>query len=1530
MCARRLIVFTGGVAATCLAWHALGVAQPVLQNVPQAVEADFQGVSLPSNRTDTLGIRRVRERIAQGEFSQAIRFLDEVLSRPEDSFLLSGIRGEYVGLKETVWKIIRDLPPAGQQAYQTTFGPVARRLLQQAVADGDFEKLRMLTRRYFHTPSGYEAAILLAQHEADMGRHLSAALIFQQLLDTPAAAARFEPQLSLQAGFSWLALGNQARAEQLFQNIDSANHQSVRVGGQNLRLDRREGNILDKLLQSAGSPTGKDIETERHWLTFHGNPQRNGQPEGGLPHMRVDWQVRLLTHPALEAAHDELSAGRGIHQQPVIPAAAPLAVGNYLITRSAHNLIAVDFTTGKRVWQVQPQRFSAFERLINGGGEEENDGELEPALAFAQRIWEDYLYNTISSDGQRVYVIRDLKAPRLNRYGAFVAPFMRQAPGEAFAEGTNRLCAYDLETQGKLVWEVDGAVNQEQLKGAFFLGAPLAVGKSLYCLAEKNSEKAIYLFALDRQTGKLLWRQQLANLETGILVDLNRRLQAVIPSYDEGVLVCPTGVGVVVGVDLAKQSLAWAYHYKSEQRLSNFMRNRGGRRTQSGNQWVQGAMTIAEGRVLLSPPESNALHCLDLATGALLWKQPRRQGLFVAGVDEDIVLVVGQEGFSALRLEDGKPAWKHSSLGFPQQSYPTGQGFLSQGKYHLPLSNAEVIAVDVGAGEIVGKAVGREGRPLGNLICHRGTVVSQNGSFLDRFGQIDVLRAESLHKLEINPMDHVALRTLGEMDYNAGHLTEAIQRLSEAFRVEPEDLQTRDVLSECLQAALDENFALYRDYLPLLEKVQGPAVHDRLVLLRLKAHGLLEIGDVLGAFAVCREMVEQVDHSFGLLEIGRQHQVALPRWISAQVAALWQQADDLQREQISSELADQIAQLSIDTNYNRVDQFFRCYGTLEICDPVAMQVALHHISQGNRLPAQQLLLRLVQSENPSIASQAVARSAQLLHQADLDRLAASFDAELSTTLANVPCLDGKTGQECLEQWNARPNPGGLNWPYGEVRVSSSGSKHGASRRGSRPSYVEVQLERSGEILGNCNVFLGHNSREVLVRDSQGKEFFRATLDRPSSIPVYGAGSTYGVARGNLLLLSSGQQFLAINTLATGEPGSPQLLWKKQAVSNLDNQLNRLGRRTRRQSVRPGSFRAPRAERDGKWIGVIGPVTHNSCILQDQSRLFCVDPLTGELKWMRSDAPSGCDLFGDEQFVFAVQRGSKKAMVFSTIDGRPLGVTAVPIWPERLATRGRNILQWRKLANRDFELSAIDALSREILWKHHFDKSARIDIARGRFVAVVDAQGNCAVVDADSGERIVDESLPSTASLREVHLLAGADHLILAVQRSATPRQTRQRISLFNSFDYTLFDGQIYVFRRSDGSPTFAGPATVRQQGLMLSQPVDLPVIAFAANLPRQTNSGGGNAMRLLLLEKASGRVLLSDDKLPVSVNYFALGASDSKPNQIVVEMVNKEVRLDFTGKRRPPEPPAMHEVTISKENNPKGLLGIGQKIWGKN
>ena len=1492
----------------------------------------FDGVILPFDRNLSRGMHLARQRIAAGEYTQAIRFLDEILSQEQDSFIKISESGEHAGLKELARRLLRDLPAEGKQTYETTFSPTARRELQNAIANGDFNQIRQIVGRFFYTPAGYEATFLLAQYESDHGQHLAASLLYKQLLDTPEAASRLEPQLSIFAAVSFLAADDQLQAESILEGLKNKPYQSAQIAGTLQSLKNIDQDALRWITNIIGEPDQTGSSNQQQWLTSRGNAARNGQVSGGLPHLHLQWKSRLLANAKLEGVYDELTTGR-LQSAVALPVATtPLAVGDYIITRSPHSLVAIDFRTGKLVWKAEPQRFPEIDHIIDVAGPDTFDGKANSSQAFSQRLWEDSLYGSMSSDGQRVYVLRDLSHSNLGKQDPALMRFMNGRRQLRPRPYTNRLCAFELATQGKLVWEIDGASSSGPFQDVFFLGAPLAVGQSLYCLAE-TKDGEVFLAVLERKTGRLQWRQQLAELESEALTGNLRKLQASSPSYDEGMLVCPTGAGAVIGIDLAQNTLAWAYRYQTNLNPIRAFQRREVSHGAPEGKWIDGAAIIANGKVILTPQESDFLHCIDLKTGKLLWKKRRENKLFVAGVYQDRVVVVENDGISALQLETGNWAWQSAKTPFPHASIPSGRGFISHGKYFLPLSTAKVVAVDLEIGAIVDEVSARDGQILGNLVCYQGAVISQDGQQLIRFDQIDVLRKDSESRLKQSPNDPEALRSLGEITYNEGSLDKAVDLLVRAYHASPDDLRTREVLGEALVVALDEDFATFQGQLPLLEDLQDSIEGGQLTLLRLQARGLFEINDPLGAFQVCLQLYDAIDR-FGdaqVLQIGRHHEIQVPRWIRAQVADIWENSNDEQRESLTEAVKEIIDSLKLSDGNNRLRLFCDCFGSLRIAEPMILQLANEYSQSGQILKSQQLYLHLASSQSSeNIAGEALAKCSQGLHETQFSQLASLWHERLRTEFADVVCSEGLTGADLYDKYLAEGWIDSLTWPYGKVEVSTAAPNNTSALRHRNFSHSNVRLERSDDLLRFCDVFLSSRTNELEVRDSLGRKIFSTSLESKYIQKIHDPSHVYAVARGNLLVVSFGEQIIAFDTLQTSNSGAAEPLWSRNVATSFAGSQYSMARQVSVPSGRPGSRRIVRAQRNGKWTGIVGPLNHDSCVFQEQTRLVCVNAITGNQLWSRSDVPLGCDLYGDENFVIAVPPGSKRALLYSAFDGRELGESVAPKWNEHLATMGRNVVRWRRLANSRMELSSYDVVAGESNWKHEFNRGSKVSISRGQFVAVVDADGHCAIVDASTGEAIVEQNLAPLEKMQDVYLLAGNESFILAVKQKS--KTNVHHINALNRNDSVVLGaGKIYHFDRKTGKQLWSSASTLDRQALMLAQPADLPVIVFVANVTRRDARGGRPGIKMLVLEKASGRQLIHNNELPGSNgNHCLIKLSDSKKNTVEIEMSRQTVAMNFTDLPRPPEPPRMSEGDYNTPKSNKGLLGIGKKILGGN
>src|SRR5262249_32656921 len=171
------------------------------------------------------------------------------------------------------------------------------------------------------------------------------------------------------------------------------------------------------------------------------------------------------------------------------------------------------------------------------------------------------LLGTLSTDGKLVFAVDDLPIPP--DPGGLKKAAKLGKPLEEAIKG-NRLQAYGLRL-GEMSWELGGKPSRKEdpdFGESFFLGAPLPLGDKLYVLNEKDQE--IRLVCLAADTGEVLWLQPLALPAMKLPEDSFRRTQAVHLAYAEGILVCPTNTGAILGVDILSRSTVWVHSYREK------------------------------------------------------------------------------------------------------------------------------------------------------------------------------------------------------------------------------------------------------------------------------------------------------------------------------------------------------------------------------------------------------------------------------------------------------------------------------------------------------------------------------------------------------------------------------------------------------------------------------------------------------------------------------------------------------------------------------------------------------------------------------------------------------------------------------------------------------------------------------------------------------------------------------------------------------------------------------------------------------
>ena len=473
-------------------------------------------------------------------------------------------------------------------------------------------------------------------------------------------------------------------------------------------------------------------------------------------------------------------------------------------------------------------------------------------------IFENSVLGCISHDGRRVYFVDDLGLPpHANRFmnamnfgaQANFGPFNNQV-------GNSCLQSTDLVT-GKLSWDNLGGKGPApansppsaatELLDSFIFGAPLPLGGKLYLLIEKKDGE-IRLVCLDpeklvpspippnKNIPELVWVQSLGTASSKLPNDTTRRLQAANLAYGDGILVCPTNVGAVVGVDLLTHSLVWAYSYRkaptgnSEDALMNRrMAVINGRYTTApqAERWRPSAPIVAKDRVILAAADGTHLDCLNLRDGRRLWAVPRDENdLYLAGVFDGRAIVIGRNTAKAIDVATGKVAWTQNKTGMP-----SGQGVAGDGVYYLPLANSldtsssergpQICALDIKTGKIVGHSPAREESP-GNLVFAGNDLISQTATAVAVFPLLKIKQEEISRALAKNPNDPDGLTERGEMHIYDGKIPEAVADLRTVLANKPSNevrKKARGKLFEGLTRWLQSDFNTAEKYLGEFEEL---------------------------------------------------------------------------------------------------------------------------------------------------------------------------------------------------------------------------------------------------------------------------------------------------------------------------------------------------------------------------------------------------------------------------------------------------------------------------------------------------------------------------------------------------------------------------------------------------------------------------------------------------------------------------------------------------------------------------------------
>ena len=430
------------------------------------------------------------------------------------------------------------------------------------------------------------------------------------------------------------------------------------------------------------SSVGLLPRTVADWPMYGGDPSRTAIVDDGNPWLKQKYQVPALADAILRHCVEKTRRRHRDDGIAALPSLHPLVVGQTVIMRTATEMRGLDLDTGKIRWEApMDDRLGSFVRLVDMKTKRQAADAIVRGLAG--RLWEDLSFGTASSDGRLVFGLDDVPFDlEGDSQPMVVLPNGRRQVDPGVLKSYNTLSAYDLRT-GKIRWEVGGPPGPggDSLAGAFFLGPPLPLDDQLYVVADAGDQTR--LLAIQAATGAIRKEWTLAVHEEqprafGFFVPSRQpetasRRWSAGPSYADGVLVACVPDNRYVGLDLMSGQVLWVFQ---DPRETVDRMNFRGRRLQRPNpadgpdRWCDPGATIADGRVLVCPRDSERLVCLRLADGSQVWSIPRGDGLYVGGVHKGKVIVAGHKSIRAISLADGRRAWEQGDVWLPASAPP--------------------------------------------------------------------------------------------------------------------------------------------------------------------------------------------------------------------------------------------------------------------------------------------------------------------------------------------------------------------------------------------------------------------------------------------------------------------------------------------------------------------------------------------------------------------------------------------------------------------------------------------------------------------------------------------------------------------------------------------------------------------------------------------------------------------------------------------------------------------------------------------
>ena len=1234
------------LAVASFASLALAVSAAAPAQVPADREAEEGPRLFVTDRTAERQLRLAKQALADDRVTDAAALVRLALGRGAD-----GVNADGVSTSAAAAALLNGLTGRQREALELAAGAEADRALEAARAAGDRAALASVAADFPGTAAAARAAAAVADGDLDRGDFPAAARRFARLAALPFPPAADRDRWAVKGAAALARSGRPAEARAALDALPPA--RLAAAAGSLFGTPAEDPAALLARLAGPGTASAEGWplvgRTPRRLPAAPGVPAPAAVNLVGGPAWREGTLAVVPPNP-LDGPADRLlgrvRVDRAATRRSVRPAARPAAAGGAVYAATpGGGVVARDAATGGRLWDAPAGADSALALATAGEAPESvsvatrHRGTVTGTeLLVEAHAFADPAAGAVAVDAARVYSVQNLDFPllslddaRASAGGRIGRPVDRRRRDRA-----NRLRAHDRRT-GKLLWVAGGpapgtvaggfagggATEENPLAGGFFLSAPLPTGSGLAVLHERGG--LVSVLTLDPATGAVRRATPLAVPPLPRYEAPPWRTAGLHLAAAAGLWVAPTAAGGAAAVDALTGRVVWTARYAgtfaTERDAAAAARSLslGGVPVEPG--WHGAAPKLAAGRALLTPSDSDDLHCLDLADGTPLWTRPRGSDREVVGVTDSegdaaaaTVLLAGDDGVRGVSLADGSELW------FVPLPPAAGSAVVAGGAVVVPLVDGTLSAVrtdgtGVAARSPAGGPGGRDFTP-GNLIAAGGRLVSQGPDALAAFATVAETEARATTAAAdpggTSAADAALLRA--GLAFQRGEPARGAEELIVAAHVPgTPGRRAAAALRARLAAGLRRDFAAFR---PLRDRAAAAGVPVGGEVARALAAGLLDAGEPAGAAAALLELRDEAD----VRKPRRGGRfVSADAFVGPRLAAAFTACGPAER----ATLADGINELAaaIDTaDATAAARFARRHGAT--CRSAAWR------ARGAPDPVAAVLLG---------AAEAAKRrgdfggAERLLLWAD-DRDPVAVPDEWFVKLYDAA---GATRAAA-----AFAPPAAPPWAGRAVVAESAG-------RGERlyaDAVVPVEAWPPGGVGGRLTA--GEADAALTWRTPDGAVGFRSPLR--GRIDRTGVRAAFA---GHLLAAAVAGRLTVLDALAA--PGAAKRLWSARLGAAADRGGVRFPG-VRRSGGSGASPNAGAATRDGP--AAVGPPR---VVIRDGDTLAARDARTGAVLWTRDGVPDGAAVWGDDRFVLVGANGAGRVARFRGADGEPAGAFAAP-------------------------------------------------------------------------------------------------------------------------------------------------------------------------------------------------------------------------------------------------------------------------------